>query len=230
MQELVFIEKGQAVTDSLTISEVFEKRHSDVIRDIEVQLLKLEDADEREFGKRNFALSAYESGTRKYKKYNLTEDAFAIIVMAYVTPQAMKFKVKFIQEFKRIKEQLQRQFNVPTSFSEALRLAADLQEKIELDKPKVEAHDKFISGVNLQKVGQVAKALKIGRNKLFAFLREEKVFMTDNTPYQKYIDRGYFEVKEKPIEMGSQVINKPQTFVTAKGVDFISKILDKKIA
>jgi anti-repressor protein len=119
---------------------------------------------------------------------------------------------------------------VPQSFAEALRLAADLQEENERNRPKVEAHDKFISGENYQKMGQVAKVLGVGRNKLFAFLRENKIFMGDNTPYQRYIERGYFVVKEKPIEMGSQVINKPQTFVTSKGVDYISKLLDKKIA
>jgi anti-repressor protein len=230
MNELVFIENGQAVTDSLTVAEVFNKRHSDVMRDIEVQLKKLVEAGEYQFGRRNFAVSTYEAGTRNYKKWNLSEDAFTIVAMAYVTPEAMKFKVKFIEEFKKIKTQLEKQFQVPATFAEALRLAADLQEENERNKPKVEAHDKFISGDNHQKVGQVAKVLGIGRNKLFAFLRAEKVFMTDNTPYQQFIDRGYFVVKEKSIEMGSQVINKPQTYVTAKGVDYISKLLDKKIA
>jgi anti-repressor protein len=228
MNELVFIENGKAVTDSLTVAEVFNKRHSDVIRDIEVQLNKLVEAGEYQFGRRNFAVSTYEAGTRNYKKWNMTEDAFTIVAMAYTTPEAMKFKVAFIEEFKRIKSQLEKQFQVPTSFAEALRLAADLQEENERNRPKVEAHDKFISGDNYQKVGQVAKVLGIGRNKLFAFLRREKIFMGDNTPYQSFLDREYFVVKEKPITMGEQVINKPQTYVTARGVDYIAKLLDKK--
>lgn len=106
MHQLVFIENGQVVTDSLTVSEVFSKRHSDVIRDIEVQVNKLNEAGEQEFGKRNFALSNYQSGTRYYKKYLLTEEAFTIVAMSYVTAEAMKFKIKFIQEFKRMREQL----------------------------------------------------------------------------------------------------------------------------
>lgn len=106
----------------------------------------------------------------------------------------------------------------------------DMKSKMLEVKPKVEAHDKFISGENHQNVGQAAKVLGIGRNKLFAELRKRKIFMGDNTPYQKYIDRGYFVVKEKPIKMGEQVINKPQTYVTAKGVDYLSRLLDEKIA
>jgi anti-repressor protein len=104
----------------------------------------------------------------------------------------------------------------------------EMKQRLIESQPKVEAHDKFISGDNYQKVGQVAKVLGIGRNKLFAFLRREKIFMGDNTPYQSFLDREYFVVKEKPITMGEQVINKPQTYVTARGVDYISKLLDKK--
>ena len=228
MNELVFVENGQAVTDSLTVAEVFGKDHDKVMRDINNQVIKLVEAGEEKFSTANFGVSIYRTVRgREYTKFTLTEDAFTLIAMSYTTPEAMKFKVKFIQEFKRMKETLQKQFVVPTTFAEALRLAADLQEENERNKPKVEAHDKFISGENYQKVGQVAKVLGVGRNKLFAFLRDNKVFMTDNTPYQQYIDRGYFVVKEKPIEMGSQVINKPQTYVTAKGVDYISRILNK---
>lgn len=118
---------------------------------------------------------------------------------------------------------------VPQSFSEALRLAADLQEKIEQDKPKVETYDRFISGDNYQKVGEVAKILGYGRTTFFKMLRERKLLMKDNTPYQQYIDRGYFVVKEKPIKMGEQVINKPQTYITAKGVDYLDKLLQQNM-
>lgn len=35
MNQLVFIENGKSVTDSLTVAEVFGKDHKNVIRDIE---------------------------------------------------------------------------------------------------------------------------------------------------------------------------------------------------
>ena len=72
----------------------------------------------------------------------------------------------------------------------------------------------------------VAKSLGIGRNKLFQILREKKILMQNNTPYQQYMNIGYFAVKEKPIQMREQVINKPQTYVTAKGIDWLAKTLD----
>lgn len=102
--------------------------------------------------------------------------------------------------------------------------------QIEEQKPKAEAFDTFMDGANNQKMNIVAKSLNIGRNKLFQYLRDKHILMADNTPYQEYIDRGYFVVKQKPITMGDETINKPQTFVTPKGVEYIRRILGERKA
>lgn len=111
---------------------------------------------------------------------------------------------------------------LPSNFAEACRMLADEWEEKQKLLPKAQSYDQFISANNNQDMNKVAKTLGIGRNKLFALLRAKEVLRKDNTPYQKFIDRGYFEVKEKPIAMGGQVINKVQTYVTAKGVDWLS--------
>ena len=113
---------------------------------------------------------------------------------------------------------------IPQTYPEALRLAADLAEENQRLLPKAEMHDLFLSADNCQSMNVVAKSLGTGRTRLFQFLRDKEILMTNNTPYQDYLDRGYFRVVEKPIVMGDQAINKPQTFVTAKGVDFIAKL------
>lgn len=237
MNQLVFIDNGRAVTDSLTVADCFGKRHADVLRDIEVQLEKLNQAGERKWGLSNFAQTHYQHPQNKqfYRKYLLTEDAFALVAMSYVTPEAMKMKVKFIQEFKRMKEQLL-VLNAPSymiedpikraeRWIEEQREKQALEQKLALAQPKIEQHDRFLSGENYQKVGEVAKILGYGRNNFFKKLRQMGLLMNDNTPYQKYIDRGYFVVKEKPIQMGDQIINKPQTYITAKGIAYIDKLL-----
>ncbi len=48
MNQIVFIEGNQAVTDSLTVAEVFGKRHADVIKSIET-LNCSKDFTERKF-------------------------------------------------------------------------------------------------------------------------------------------------------------------------------------
>ncbi|UYL93787.1 Rha family transcriptional regulator [Geobacillus phage vB_GthS_NIIg9.7] len=129
MGNLVFIQNDQVLTDSLTVAECFGKRHADVLRDIEVQIEKLNEADQPDFVKRNFALSSYRAGTREYKKYLLTEEAFTLVAFAYVTPEAMKMKVRFIEEFKRMKEALQKQLQPKTQAEMLLMYAQQLVEQ-----------------------------------------------------------------------------------------------------
>ncbi len=125
---------------------------------------------------------------------------------------------------------IHQQFQIPQTYPEALRLAADLAEQNQRLKPKAEMHDLFLSADNNQPMTAVAKALGVGRNKLFAYLRDKGVLRRNNEPYQLYLDRGYFKVVEKPIVKGSRVENITQTFVTAKGVDFIGRLLAREEA
>lgn len=77
--------------------------------------------------------------------------------------------------------------------------------------------------VTMQKAGRI---LQIGRNKLFQFLRDKDVLDYDNTPYQSFIDRGYFEITTKEIPRNRHR-NKLQlvTLVTPKGLKYIEKLL-----
>ncbi|USK43564.1 Rha family transcriptional regulator [Cytobacillus oceanisediminis] len=134
MNQLVFIENNKAVTDSLTVAEVFGKRHDSVIRDIENQVEKLNQAGEKEFSLHNFVESTYSNERgRQYRKVNLSEDAFTLVAMSYVTPEAMKMKVKFIQEFKKMREQIENNkvkvLDDRTAFIKSLQLTAETAER-----------------------------------------------------------------------------------------------------
>lgn len=106
MVNLVFIKKNEVVTDSLMVAERFNKEHNHVLRDIEIQINKLKEAGETEFSQSNFGLSNYINRGKEYKKYNLTDKAFAMVAMSYTTPEAMKMKVKFLEEFERMRSAL----------------------------------------------------------------------------------------------------------------------------
>lgn len=200
MEQLVFIENNQPVTDSLTISEVFNKRHSDVIRDIEVQIEKLNDAGEQEFGKRNFALSNYQSGTREYKKYNLSEDAFTLVAMSYVTPEAMKMKVKFIHEFKRMREYIQNKV-VPLSKDQALvtvlRTTADLVEDTQALKQEQHEIRKLITLVDQKVEDQIT--LTSGEQRRLQKGVATKVYEICNDPAERprLFRELYREIKDR---------------------------------
>ena len=132
-KQLVFIDNNRVVTDSLTVAECFGKRHDHVLRDIEVQLEKLIEAGEAEWGLLNFGETRYQHPQNKqwYKKYLLTEEAFTLVAFAYTTPEAMKMKVRFIEEFKRMKEELQKR-QQPKTQAEMLLLYA--QQMVEQER------------------------------------------------------------------------------------------------
>ena len=95
--------------------------------------------------------------------------------------------------------------------------------------PKAEFFDAVTDSKQAIPIGDVAKILDmgIGRNKLFEFMREEKILMPDNRPYQKYIDAGYFRVVEQKYEKNGDTYINLKTLVFQKGVDFIRKKLEK---
>ena len=100
--EIMRFEKEEmtAVT-SLDVAETFEKRHSDVLRDIE----NLSCSDE--FTERNFALSSYKDASGKNnKEYLITRDGFTILVMGYTGEKAMKFKEGYIRQFNAMEKAL----------------------------------------------------------------------------------------------------------------------------
>jgi len=96
-------------------------------------------------------------------------------------------------------------------------------------KPKIEFFDAVTESTDTIDMGEVAKVLNIpgfGRNNLFAFLRGKKILMSDNTPYQTYIDRGYFKIVENSWETPSGLCHvNMKPVVYQKGLDFIRKII-----
>jgi anti-repressor protein len=96
-------------------------------------------------------------------------------------------------------------------------------------KPRAEFVDKVFNTDTLIDIGEVAKILNLpyGRNTLFSVLREKGIFFKNkNEPFQQYINKGYFEVKEKFHEVsevkGFLVV---KTYATQKGLGFIAKTL-----
>lgn len=106
MNQLVFIENQKVVTDSLTIAEMFGKDHKNVLRDINTQI----NYAGIEFAQLNFEPGSYlDKNNQSRPKFNLTEEAFTLVVFSYNTKEAVQTKIKFIQEFKRMREYIESQ-------------------------------------------------------------------------------------------------------------------------
>lgn len=108
-----------------------------------------------------------------------------------------------------------------------------LNDRIRHDEPLVEFANQVANTENLIDMNAMAKLaieenIPIGRNRLFRWLRKNKILMSGNLPYQRYIDRGYFVVKESVFDTGSMTKTYQQTFVTGKGQQYIISRLKKE--
>lgn len=94
------------------------------------------------------------------------------------------------------------QSQIPETFSEALRVAADMHDRalqaeaaaleantkvVELE-PLAAEYERFLDANGTLELGGVANMLGIGRNKLFEHLRAEDVLQKNNRPYQRYAE------------------------------------------
>ncbi|NBU82752.1 MAG: hypothetical protein EBS55_14005 [Flavobacteriaceae bacterium] len=97
---------------------------------------------------------------------------------------------------------------------------SEQQKQLEEQKPKVEFAEKISNTENAISVGEFAKVLKIGQNKLFDWLRQNKYLMSNNIPYQRYVELGYFKVIEWVLDAKNQV--KFKTLITGKGQMYLT--------
>ena len=107
-----------------------------------------------------------------------------------------------------------------------------LNERIRHDQPLVEFANQVSNTENLIDMNAMAKLareenIQIGRNRLFQWLREKGILMSNNLPYQKYIESEYFKVKESVFETSSMMKTYQQTFVTGKGQRYVISRLKK---
>ena len=112
-------------------------------------------------------------------------------------------------------------------------LSTELQGKIvnelmERNRELQQFYDDLMNTEGLMPMNRVAKELNIGEHKLFAFLREHKVFYYDkdiiNLPYERFRKEGKFVVKETPCRDG-QI--RSVTYATKKGLEYTRKLLRK---
>ena len=223
MGNLIPNQKGMT---SLEVAEVTGKQHAHVMRDIRNLL-------SQGASKSNFGLGSYtDANGQERPLFNLSPKGCLILASGYDVVLREK---------------------VPQTFSEALQLAADQAKQIEEQQKVIEQKDEKITKLQPKAdfadaafitddkvdIGMAAKILKLGfgRNTLFQKLRQVGVFFSNrNEPKQRFVNAGYFEMKEKFIERNSHpgfVVT--IILVTQKGLAYINHLFggnpsDGKIA
>ena len=230
------MENVLAVSDTITaketmtsveIAEITGKEHKNVLVDIDNLL-------EKGVSRLNFQPSNYTTDRGKtYRCFELTKKGCLILASGYDAV----LREKIINRWEQLEtEKRNGGFVIPKTLSQALMLAAKQAEQIEqqqklleVQKPKVEFFDSVADSKTAVPMNDVAKVLSIkgyGRNNLFEYLRNNKVLMNNNRPYQKYIDAGYFRVIEQHYQRNGEEQISFKTLVYQRGIDFIRRMLN----
>ena len=109
-----------------------------------------------------------------------------------------------------------------------------LLNKIEEDKPLVEFAETISKTSDSIDIGTFSKLvkdqdIKIGRNKLFEWLRAHGYLMKNNVPYQKYIDNNHFELVEYTYKTSYGEKLTTKTLITGLGQIKIIEKLRKEL-
>ena len=120
-----------------------------------------------------------------------------------------------------------------TALKEERQARLVAEQKIEEQKPLVDFANQVSDTTSLIDMNQMAKLLKdenipIGRNRLFEILRKKEILRNNNEPYQKYIESGYFKVKENTYDTPYGTKTYIKTYVTGKGQIWITEKLRKE--
>ncbi|WP_024873120.1 phage antirepressor KilAC domain-containing protein [Tolumonas lignilytica] len=103
------------------------------------------------------------------------------------------------------------------------------KEIIAIQSPKAEFADRIASAEKGTLIGNFAKAVGLGPKSIFKVLRDQRVLMKGgnrhNLPFQEYIERGYFEVTERPYEVNDETRIAFTPLITGKGQQWITQKL-----
>lgn len=165
--------------------------------------------------------------------YALTLSSAKEIAMLNGGDKGKEARLYFIACEKKLKEVTTKPKTRRELAEENLNLIIEIEEKDAIlleNAPKVEFFNQVVDSKTAISMNDAAKTLNlgIGRNTLFEFLRKEKVLMNNNTPYQKYIDVGYFRVVETKFQKRGDTCINLKTLVLQKGLDFIIKTYRNK--
>ncbi|WP_236018252.1 phage antirepressor KilAC domain-containing protein [Alicyclobacillus suci] len=246
---------GRFVVDSREVARMTERRHDNLVRDIDGYVAILSHSSNLradEF----FIESTYTAGTgREYRHYYLTRKGCDMVANKMTGEKGVLFTAAYVTKFEEMERAQVAVHQLPQNYKEALialvaqveeneRLQsenASLGQQIEADKPKV----LFAEAVSVSQTSILVRELavllrqngiEIGEKRLFEQLRNKgyliKRFGTDrNMPTQRSMDLGLFEVKETPIIHSDNRVTVSKTpKVTGRGQIYFINLFKNELA
>lgn len=228
MNQLINVKNdpGFPAMTSLEIAGLCEKRHDNVMSDIR-NMLSLLNIQSPEF------LGDYRDDRgRAYPCFHLPKDLCLTLVSGYNVILRKRIIDRWLELEQGSKPA------IPQSFSEALRLAADLEEQkqrlseeLAVAAPKAEFVDRYVTATGSMTFRQVAKLLNAKEPEFRLFLLDSHIMYRLNnvlTPYHQHTEAGRFEVKTGTTNASNYAFS--QSRFTAKGVKWIGGLWAEYLA
>lgn len=175
------------------------------------------------------------------KDYIVTLDMAKELCMVSNTEKGKEVRRYFIQ----IEKEANKPMTIEQLLQENVKVIGQLQNKVITlqnkviqDKPKVAFANAITGTTSNIDFETFAKALfdtegiKMGRNKLMLWFRENKYLTSKNKPYQTMLDRGLMTLKEGSYvnQSTQELVTYTQPRITGKGqMYFTNKLLDERV-
>jgi len=219
------IQGAQVMMSSREISELVQSKHGDVKRSAErLAAGGLLTAPLAQFD--------FTHNGNVYQEYRFNKRD-SLVIVARLSPDFTAAVVDRWQELESGTTPA-----VPKSFSEALRLAADLEEQkqrlsaeLAIAAPKADFVDRYVMAAGSMTFRQVAKLLNAKEPEFRLFLLDNHIMYRLNgtlTPYHQHIEAERFEVKTGTTSASNYAFS--QARFTAKGVRWVGGLWAEHIA
>lgn len=237
-ESFVHIADNTVTMSSMEIAKLTGKRHDNVMNDIRQQF--------KELGEDILKFQGIYQDSRNRSKpcFHFPRREVDILLTGYST----KMRAAVVDRWHVLEaEKKLGVIEIPNNLVGALKLVLTLKEErttlanqvealeqqIADDSEKVDFYDAVYERDDLLNPTKAAKLFGTGRNRYLQYLRDHKILMSrphqQNMPYQRYLDAGYFEVKEgmyENLKTGEREL-KALPLLTGKGLIWLQQFIAK---
>lgn len=217
------VPSNEVTMSTIEIAKLTGKKHNNVVADCLKMLTEL-DLQAADFS----APYKMPSGQNTIS-YKLD----SILTKTLISGYSVKLRFAVIKRLQFLEKEVTKLPTDPAAQAFILAEAViSLNKVIEQQKPAVEFVEAISNVQDSVKIGELAKMIhsdkiKIGQNRLFKWLYENKYLKNSSTPYQKYMDMGLFEIVSGVIERSTTGKIWKTVKVTGKGIVHITQKLQE---
>lgn len=198
MNDLATINTGMTI-ESREVAKMIGRQHKELLRDIRRYLSDI--STSADLRSSDFFIESLYKDKKGEERLCclLTKKGCEFVANKMTGKKGNLFTASYITKFNKMeKQQISVQFEIPQSYSEALRLAADQQDQLEKQKPIVEYTKTMLLNPGLETTTAIAKNYGMGAKKFNNLLHELGIQYRQGKTwflYAKYQDKGYTHVE-----------------------------------